>query len=178
MDIALWSNNLLDTDKAMESFYTGCAAAGPDGCPFWAPTADDIRQNLTRISDSLRTNPFPMRTKSGYGLLDINKLQSALFSALYSPYAAFPVIAQGLAELATGSGNIIFNRMNPPLYECACDSPERAFAGVIDSHAAVLCNDGKDIADDLKSTEEYFEMMTKNSPQWGANWGNIRTNCV
>ncbi|KJA18191.1 hypothetical protein HYPSUDRAFT_45508 [Hypholoma sublateritium FD-334 SS-4] len=173
----LWSNNLVDAEKVMDSFYTGCAAAGPDGCPFWAPTADDIRQNLTTLSNSLRTNPIPIRTKSGYGLLDINKLQSALFTALYSPYAAFPAIAQGLAELAAGSGKLLFDRMNPPLFECACDSPELPFTSVSDSQAAVACNDGDDVPDDLQSTEAHFAMMRKASP-WGEYWANIRTACV
>lgn len=161
----------------MESFYTGCAAAGPDGCAFWAPTADDIRQNLTTLSNSLRTNPIPVRTKSGYGLMDINKLQSALFTALYSPYQAFPAIAQGLADLAAGSGKLLFDRMNLPRFECECGSPELPFTGVGDSQIAVACNDGDDVPDDLASTEAHFAMMKKLSP-YGEYWANIRTGCV
>jgi hypothetical protein len=175
--LALWSNNLLDTEKVMDSFYTGCADAGPDGCAFWAPTAEDIRQNLTTLLDNLSTSPIPMRTKSGYGLLDNSMLRSALFTALYSPYAAFPAIAQGLAELAAGSGKLLFDRMNPPLYECACSSERRGIDSVPDSQAAVLCNDGADIPDDLKSTEEFYEMMRNSSP-WGDMWVNIRMSCM
>lgn len=112
----------MDTNKAMESFYTGCAAAGPDGCAFWAPTADDIRQNVTGLSDLVRTKPIPTRTRSGYGLFDINKLDTALFTSLYFPYSAFPTLAQGLSELAGGSAKILFDRESPPLYKCACDA--------------------------------------------------------
>ncbi|KAF8959383.1 TAP-like protein-domain-containing protein [Flammula alnicola] len=172
-----WSNNLLDTDKVMDSFYTGCAEAGPDSCAFWAPTVDDIRQNLTTLYDSLRSHPMPMRTKSGYGLLDLPMLRSAIFLALYTPYASFPIIAQGLAELATGEGQLLFDRMNRPPFECSCDSPERAFASVPDATAAVLCNDGDDIPGDLESTQKYFDMMTKTS-NWGDIWSNIRISCV
>lgn len=161
----------------MDSFYAGCADAGPDGCAFWAPTPEDIRQNLTTLLDTLNTSPIPMRTKSGYGLLDNSMLRSALFTALYSPYAAFPTIAQGLAELAAGSGKLLFDRMNPPLYECACSAEQRGIASVPDSQAAVLCNDGNDIPDDLKSTEEFYEMMRKSSP-WGDMWANIRMSCM
>lgn len=162
----------------MESFYRGCAAAGPDGCAFWAPTAEDIRQNLMTLYDSLRTNPMPIRTTSGYGLLDFNKLYSAIFTALYKPYEAFPVIAQGLANIASGSGKLIFDRMNPPVYECACDSPEGAFTSVVDSQLAVLCNDGIVVLDDLKHTQQYYAEMKKISPFWGEYFAASRATCV
>ncbi|KAF9475282.1 hypothetical protein BDN70DRAFT_898293 [Pholiota conissans] len=173
----LWSNNLIDTEKVMDSFYTGCHSAGVDGCAFWAPTPDAIRQNLTTLLDTLSTNPLPMRTNSGYGLLDLDMVRSSLFTALYSPYAAFPTIAQGLAELAAGSGKLLFDRMNPPLYECTCNTEQRDVASVQDSQAAVMCNDGDDIPDDLKSTEEYYKMMQETSP-WGDMWANIRLSCI
>ncbi|KAF8959384.1 Alpha/Beta hydrolase protein [Flammula alnicola] len=173
--IALWSNNLLDTDKVMDSFYTGCAEAGPDSCAFWAPTADDIRHNLTTLYDSLRSRPIPMRTKSGYGLLDYSVLRSLIFASLYSPYALFPVVARRLAELASGDGQLLFDMMNPPPFECSCDSP--VFATVPDAQAAVLCNDGDDVPGDLESTQKYFDMTTKAS-SWGDIWSNIRIGCV
>lgn len=99
---ALWSNNLIDTDKAMDSFYTGCAEAGPEGCAFWAPTASEVEANLTKIVNTVRSKPLPMRTQAGYGLLDYAMLRSALFTGLYSPWEAFPVLAEGFAELAAG----------------------------------------------------------------------------
>lgn len=168
----------MDTDKAMESFYTGCAAAGSDGCAFLASTADHIRQNVTALSDFVRISPIPTRTSSGYGLFDINKLEAALFTSLYFPYSAFPALAQGLSELAAGSAAILFDRESPPLYKCACDAPERAYASVVDAAAAFFCNDGVDIAGDLQSTEEYFSLMKKLSPEWGINWAHRRTKCV
>ncbi|KAF8960263.1 TAP-like protein-domain-containing protein, partial [Flammula alnicola] len=173
----LWSNNLLDTDKVMDSFYIGCAEAGPDSCAFWAPTANDIRQKLTTLYDSLRSRPLPVRTKSGYGLLDYSMLRTAIFESLYWPYASFPIIAQGLADLAAGQGQLLFDRMNPPQFKCSCDSSERAFATIPDATPAILCNDGDDIPGDLESTQKYFDMMTKAS-NWGDIWSNIRIGCV
>ena len=168
----------MDTDKAMESFYTSCAVAGPDGCAFWAPTADDIRQNVTALTDLVRKNPIPTHTNSGYGLFEINKLEAALFTSLYFPHASFPVLALGLSELATGSPKILFDLETPPLFKCACDAPERAYASVVDVVAAFFCNDGADIAGDLHSTEEYYSLMKKLSPQWGISWADRRTKCV
>jgi hypothetical protein len=174
---ALWSNNLLDTDKVMQSFYTGCADAGPSECPFWASSPDDIERNLTALYDSLRSRPLPVKTATSYGIFDYGLLRSIVFSSLYNPYASFPVLARGLAELASGNPQQLFESIRPPPFECSCDSSERAFAPVRDSQAAVLCNDGDDVPDDLKSTEEYFEMLTKAS-SWGDIWARVRMGCM
>ena len=174
---ALWSNNLVDVDKVMESFYTGCADAGPHGCPFWAPSPDDIERNLTALYDSLRSRPLPAKTTASYGVFDYSLLRLTVFSSLYFPYASFPFLAKGLAELADGNPQLIFERVKPPPFECSCDSSERAFASVQDSSAAVICNDGVGVPDDLKSTEEYFETMTKVS-SWYEIWAGIRMNCM
>ncbi|KAF5311060.1 hypothetical protein D9619_008146 [Psilocybe cf. subviscida] len=174
----LWSNNLMDTDKAMDSFYTGCADAGPDGCALWARTPTEVKANLTRIMESVRSRPIPMRTKAGYGLLDYAMLRSALLSGLYAPYESFPILAQGFAELDRGDGTRLFDRMNPKAFNCNCnnsESDEDLFS--LESAAAVLCNDGDDVPGDLQSAEEYFKMMMEAS-SWSELWASIRLGCV
>jgi hypothetical protein len=115
---ALWSNNLLDTDKTMESFYTGCADAGPDRCAFWAPSPDDIRQNLTNLYSSISIQPVPVKIGNTYGYIDFKMLHNLIFTNLYFPFATFPLLAQGLAELAAGNGTTIFKMMTPSPFEC------------------------------------------------------------
>jgi pimeloyl-ACP methyl ester carboxylesterase len=198
----LWSLNLLDTDKALETFFTGCAEAGPDGCHFWAPTPEDIRRNLTALYDSVRSQPRPIKTETSYGLLDYGMLRSAVFATLYSPYALFRILAQGLAELAAGDGRIIFELFSSPRYQCSCDPSNDKLDGqgdvamaivcndgeevprdlassqeYFDATMAILCNDGDDVPGDLKSSQEYFEMLT-NASSWGEIWARIRLGCA
>lgn len=168
----------MDTDKAMDSFYTGCADAGPDGCALWARTPTEVKANLTRIMESVRSRPIPMRTKAGYGLLDYAMLRSALLSGLYAPYESFPILAQGFAELDRGDGTRLFDRMNPKAFNCNCnnsESDEDLFS--LESAAAILCNDGDDVPGDLQSAEEYFKMMMEAS-SWSELWASIRLGCV
>ena len=175
---ALWSNNLLDTSKAMKSFYTGCADAGPSMCPFWASSPDDIERNLTALYDSIRSRPLPVKTTTSYGVFDYDLLRTIVFKSLYYPYASFPTLARGLAELASGNPQPLFESAMPPPFECSCNSSERVFDWwLTESQFAVLCNDGDDVPDDLKSTEEYFEMMTKAS-SWGDIWAQLRMGCM
>ncbi|KAF9475285.1 hypothetical protein BDN70DRAFT_996546 [Pholiota conissans] len=175
----LWSNNLEDTDKAMDHFHSGCASAGPDGCAFWAPTPEDVKKNLTALYDNIRHQPVSVRRKSRYGIVDYKTLHSAIFDSLYTPYTSFPKLAEGLAALTTGDGSIIFDMVNPkPPFECECSLPERpSVAKVEDGTIAILCNDGEDVPHDLESTKKYVEELTKSS-RWGDLWARIRMDCV
>jgi hypothetical protein len=174
---ALWSNNLLDTDKTMESFYTECADAGPDRCAFWAPSPDDIRQNLTNLYDSISVQPVPAKTDNAYGYVDYRMLHNLVFGSLYFPFAMFRLLAQGLAELAAGDGSTIFKMMTPPPFECPENPSKELGQNGLDAQAAILCNDGVDIPADLQSTRQHFEMMSKTS-EFGKRWASIRIGCA
>lgn len=176
--IDLWSNNLLDTEKTMDSFYTGCADAGPDHCAFWAPSPDDIRQNLTNIYDSIKVQPVPVKTGSTYGYVDYTMLHLFVFQSLYFPITTFPLLAQALADLAVGNGTIVLEWMTPPPFECSVDSSKDLVENGIESEIAVICNDAANIPADLRSTQNYFEMMS-NLSEFGDMWAAItRVHCT
>ena len=174
---ALWSNNLLDTDKTFESFLTGCAEAGPEDCKFWAPTPKDIERNITALYDAIRSKPIPMKTEKSYGLLDYEMLRSVIFRALYSPYATFAGLAEDLAALAAGDGTGIFDKVSQPPYQCDCDPSRHQFDQLVDATFAVACNDGDDVPRDLESAKQYFEMLS-NASSWADKWAGIRLGCA
>lgn len=118
-----------------------------------------------------------MKTKKSYGLLDYNMIRSAIFSALYSPYASFVGLAEDLAALATGDGSGIFDKATLPPYQCDCDGSEHLFDHLRDAGAAIACNDGDDVPGDLESTKEYYEMLS-NASSWADKWAGIRLACV
>ncbi|KAK0479961.1 Alpha/Beta hydrolase protein, partial [Armillaria luteobubalina] len=103
-----WIRNLDDTDKALQYFFDGCAAAGPDVCAFYASTAEEISNNLDSLYESLLTEPVPVVSTSSYGVVDYNVLKTAVLVSLYEPYTYFTVLAEGLASLAAGDGSIIY----------------------------------------------------------------------
>ena len=83
----------------MESFFDGCVAAGPDACAFYAPTAEQISNNLDSLYDSLLTQPVPVVSSSFYGFVDYSVLRSLIWGTLYAPYIYFSTLAEGLASL-------------------------------------------------------------------------------
>lgn len=155
----------------MESFYNGCADAGPDRCAFWAPSPDDIRRNLTNLYDSLSVQPVPAQTGNTYGYVDHKMLHSLVFSSLYFPFATFRPLAQGLAELAAGDGTTIFKMATPSSFECSSKEIEEY------SGDAIMCNDGAVAPADMPSAIKHFEMMS-NASEFGNGWAKIRVGCA
>ncbi|KAF8816535.1 hypothetical protein BYT27DRAFT_7182119 [Phlegmacium glaucopus] len=173
----LWSNNLMDTDKAMESFYTGCADAGPDKCLFWAPSPDDIRQNLTNLYKSVQSQPMPVKSDRAYGVVDYNMLHTIVFSSLYAPFITFQRLARGLAELAAGDGTTMLEWIGLPPIRCSQDPSRWLKYNSFEAMIAIMCNDGVDIPADLQYAQKYFEMMSKKS-EFGKIWSVMVANCA
>ncbi|KAF9529062.1 TAP-like protein-domain-containing protein [Crepidotus variabilis] len=158
-----WSSAGRDTDKSLDSFFVGCSKAGPDICPFYAPSPEDIRTNLTNIFENLRKSPLPVRTEQSYGLLDESFLRLLIFAGLYSPYAEFPVFAKGLASLANGDGRPLFRE--PPPFKCLCNphQDEKPVELLPDALSTLVCNDGDHIPDALEFAEKTFKGYQKNT---------------
>ncbi|KAJ7250177.1 Alpha/Beta hydrolase protein [Mycena haematopus] len=110
-----------DTDKALQTFFDGCAAAGPDLCAFYQPTAAAIADKLTALTASIRMQPIPVLTPAGYGLLDYSLLRMTIFECLYTPYTTFSALAQGLAALEKGEATAFYSILaeDPFQYDCA-----------------------------------------------------------
>ncbi|KAJ7499673.1 TAP-like protein-domain-containing protein [Mycena latifolia] len=172
-----WSNNLLNTDKVWSAFIDGCVAAGPEACAFFSPTAAEISENVDMLYASLRDRPIPVRTNVSFGLVDYSVMRRAIFQALYSPYAAFPTLAQALADLSAGNATGLFKLSEKPPFECACDESQYRFESVGESGHAVLCNDGKRIAASYEDIVAHYETMREMS-EWADVWEPIRMGCL
>ncbi|KAF9040673.1 TAP-like protein-domain-containing protein [Panaeolus papilionaceus] len=173
----LWSKNLMDTDKGVDAFISGCHVAGPTGCHFWAPTGADIRHNLTRLFNNIRSHPVAVTSPSApHDVVSIDLLEDITFQALYQPYATFPILAEAYAALARGNGSVLLNLAGvTDMLTCPAESGTEIIG---DAPAAILCNDGEEIPSDLESTLKYVDMMKTLSPNWSPFWAYIRMSCI
>ncbi|KAJ6531975.1 TAP-like protein-domain-containing protein [Mycena capillaripes] len=175
----LWANNLVDADNVLQSFFDGCADAGPEGCAFYAPTPEAIAQNLTTLYESIRARPISVRTSSGYGLADFNMLRGYILLAMYTPQVMFVPLANVLADLARGDGSLLLENllavMSP--FECSCGDGESQ-APYIDMEAllAIRCNDGRAVPSGFEEAEQHYKNMTKSS-SFGGLWAHLRNMC-
>ncbi|KAF8900304.1 TAP-like protein-domain-containing protein, partial [Mucidula mucida] len=172
----LWSKNLVDSEKTLQGFFDGCYEAGPQRCSFYAPSPDAISANLTALYKRLRTAPVPVKTDSGYGVLDYRRLRRAVFLSLYSPYAKFPILADALSELARGSGNLLYNMTREPDVKCSCPDSSNELASVNEATMFVACNDGASVPNNLTEIEEYYAEISSEY-DFGSLWAGLRIGC-
>ncbi|KAK0479962.1 TAP-like protein-domain-containing protein [Armillaria luteobubalina] len=146
-----WRNGLVDADKDMQSFFDGCVAAGPDACTFYAPTAEQISNNLDSLYESLLAQPVPVVSSSVYGVVDYSVLRSVIWNALYAPYLTFSTLAEGLASLAAGNGTIIYG-MQATVYD-----PSSVYDNSWEAEIAISCGDALNNTDSVADLFAYWD---------------------
>ncbi|KAF8890364.1 hypothetical protein BD779DRAFT_1610817 [Infundibulicybe gibba] len=162
----LWDNNLLDTDKALQTFFDGCHQAGPKLCPFYEPTPDQISRKLDYLFETVSVQPVPAYTQSQYGLMDYARLRLTVFNSLYRPYQTFPLLANGLAKLISGDATALYGLSEGSRFSCSCNKNE-PFVRVFDeAHVAILCGDGQTVPRDFKSAEKFYKKFSDASRGW------------
>ncbi|KAJ6459651.1 hypothetical protein C8R45DRAFT_1030624 [Mycena sanguinolenta] len=150
-----------DTDKALQTFFDGCAAAGPDLCAFYQPTAAAIAERLTALTESIRMQPGPAITPAGYGLVDYSLLRMTIFESLYQPYSTFPSLAKGLAALENGDGSVLYSILAQAPFQCA-NNTEMSLP-IDDSTVAIQCGDAVEVTDSVQQVAEFYENAVKTS---------------
>lgn len=150
---------VMDAGKVLQGFFDACFEAGPDNCAFYAPSPEAISDNLDALYAKIREEPVPVVTEDGYAVIDYPTLRGVLFVALYNPYTTFSIMAQALAELASGSGEIFYRATaaaSPP-FECSCDAPTDIGVAILEGLMSVTCNDFPQLPTDLAWSVAYVE---------------------
>ncbi|KAJ6505884.1 hypothetical protein C8R47DRAFT_1209822 [Mycena vitilis] len=150
-----------DTDKVLQSFFDGCAAAGPELCAFYEPTAAAIADRLEALTNFVRAQPVPVITPAAYGLIDYSLLRQTIFQTFYTPYTLFPLLAQGLAALENGNGTVLYSILATPAFECNCDGT--IFPPSDDSTVAIECGDPIQVTDSIDQVTEFYQNAVKTS---------------
>ncbi|KAJ7490993.1 Alpha/Beta hydrolase protein [Mycena latifolia] len=177
LDMQAWfSANLTiemgDTDKTLQTFIDGCAAAGPDDCPFYAPSSAAITENLEALSASIKTQPIPVITSVSYGVVDYTFLRNFIFNALYTPYELFVTLAQSLADLAAGDATTMYAATEVAPFECECNSTTPFHENSYEAALAIACGDATPVNDTVAELQTFYaaeQMVSSFADLWG-NW--------
>ncbi|KAJ7751892.1 Alpha/Beta hydrolase protein [Mycena maculata] len=154
-----------ETDKVLQSFFDGCAAAGPDLCAFYEPTAAAIAARLAALTASIRAQPVPVITPTAYGIVDYSFLRSVLFTSFYVPYTLFAPVAEGLAALEGGDGSILFSiSQTTPPFQCDCSNATEPFhLNNAEAVVAIQCGDAVEVTDSLDQLREFYANAARTS---------------
>ena len=165
----------------MKSFYTYCLASGPEECPLATSTSSlaDIESRTQSIIQSLYHHPLPIVTDYGPEVLTYTDVKLVIFSALYQPLSAFPIVSQLLAAVEAGSGKILdqfaMSAQSAHVYRC----PANSMYSFLDVAVwAVLCADGDPVSDTMSDFQEYWNLLNSTSPTSGSIWTINRMKCT
>ncbi|KAJ7210284.1 TAP-like protein-domain-containing protein [Mycena rebaudengoi] len=165
---------MLDADKALQTFFDGCVAAGSKACAFHAPTAGEIAANLAALTTSLKSNPIPVVTNTSYGIFDYSLLRNLIFNALYHPYQYFPLLAQGLASLAAGDAGPIYSITEvPPITSTECDKTAPPFHdNYLESGVSTICGGAVAVTDSASQIRAFYANQARSSSfaELFSNW--------
>ena len=157
----LASDSLIDAGKVLQGFFDGCYEAGPDNCAFYAPSPEAISDNLDALYAKIRKEPVPVVTEDSYAVIDYPLLRAGILQALYGPYTYFPWLAEALAGLASGSGDVFHRETALPPFQCSCEAPTDIAAPPLDGVLSVACNDWPQLPSDLASAVAYVEEASR-----------------
>lgn len=145
----------------MQAFFDGCYEAGPDNCAFFAPSPEEISDNLDVLYAKIREEPVPVVTEDGYAVIDYPALRFGILQALFAPYTYFSWLGQALAGLASGSGDAFYSGTRQPPFECSCDASSDISVASPDGSMSIACNDWPQVPSDLASSVAFIEESTQ-----------------
>ncbi|KAF7333867.1 AB hydrolase-1 domain-containing protein [Mycena venus] len=153
------TNELVDTDKALQIFIDACFAAGPHSCAYYAPSTADISTNLNDLMASIKTQPVPVITPTSYSVFGYTLLRNAIFDAITTPFQFFAPLAQGLADLAKGNASTLYtNFFEVPPFECEAGSNNSLpfHENSYEASAAINCGDSTPVNDSVSQLQAYY----------------------
>lgn len=149
---------MVDANGSLQAFFDGCNKAGPDICPFYAPSSSEIAAKLDALTSSVKEQPLPVVTPDSHGIVDFNFLRNAILQSLFAPYdpaVGFVSLAQGLAALANGNATVLYAQIPVPSFECQT-SPPPFHLNNFESYTAIACGDSVPVNDTVAQLEEFW----------------------
>ncbi len=175
-----WKQNILDSNKAFDSFFTYCSQAGASACPFHGnESAAQIHVRLNDLLQRLETAPMPYKTDAGNpDVITNSDIQSIIFEALYSPLIRFESLAASLAAIDAGESVDITTDVRSNV---TCDDDPLEPNTGKESLAAISCSDawaGSTSNMSVNEFEDYLDLLNEQSSYFGGTWAAVRGACL
>lgn len=123
----LWYDNLVDTERSVDTFYSNCARVGYPTCPLAGPkaTAADVKKRVQDLVLHRHFNPLAVSGPEYSQIISYSDIRSLIFASLYSPMGTYPVLARLLAGVEKGDGSA-FARLLKMYYSFSCSNKKQS----------------------------------------------------
>lgn len=187
---ALWSNNLVDTDKGLDMLFEACAETGPDHCALHDSSASKIKERFMNVLASIKSSPMPVTATSmlaspaDYGVVDYTLALEVIFLFIYSPYpsrsaAVSPAdLASAIAAVEKGNPVPLWNlhKNSTIQFKCSCGPIPPVPSFLLDNAVtAISCTDGDPVDDTVEELQAVYNRLIGDS-MFGVLW-NGRARC-
>lgn len=187
----LWSDNLLDTEKALDTFYHHCARVGHPACALanetGPTTAEGVRQRVANITTSLYHNPLPVISPNPE-IITYSDIRNLIGTSLYTPIPSFPHMANVLAAVERGNATAFADLLRSyHTYSCPSNNQTTSTRNHSNNDAslshdatmAIACTDGEDQSTLTQPTfAAYARALAHTSPSIGSIWSTHRLHCI
>ncbi|KAJ7259819.1 Alpha/Beta hydrolase protein [Mycena rebaudengoi] len=174
------TNQMTDTDKALQIFFDGCAAAGPAGCAFHAPSPAAVASKFDDLLATIRGRPYAVVTPQSHGIVDYSTVRNTVLNALSFPY---PFDASGLvmagfalADLAAGNASTMYAMNEVPTFDCSAAAADRPSQSALEAYLGTACGDVIPFEDSISQLQEFYTKASKVS-SFADLLSNTRTTC-
>ncbi|KAI4721962.1 hypothetical protein E4T48_01897 [Aureobasidium sp. EXF-10727] len=182
---ALWSNNLVDAEKAMDSLYHHCARAGYPSCALANQTGEtkamDIKRRILSMQKRLLDAPIAVLGPRPE-IITYSDLRTLLFLSLYAPLKNFPLLATILSQLEAGNGTD-FAQILSKYHVMSCNPSDDGNPGIRDfpddPSTVISCSDGDDQTNVTRTAfEQFANELVDVSPTIGTVWSVLHMHCI
>lgn len=147
--LGLWTNFLLDTDKALDDVYGQCVRAGPE-CALYENSTEAVKERVEKLLERLAEYPLAYYASSSdtrseaidigddglqtimgaapakYEVVTAEKVKSMLFNTLFVPHATAKDTLDVIAHVERGDPEAVWaasiRRVIDRLLQCDCGS--------------------------------------------------------
>ncbi|KAJ6546128.1 hypothetical protein B0H10DRAFT_2243789 [Mycena sp. CBHHK59/15] len=131
------TNMMVDVNGSLQAFFDGCNKAGPDICPFYAPSPSEIAAKLDALTSSVKEQPLPVVTPDSHGRVDFNFLRNTIFA------------------LANGNATVLYTQIPEISFECQT-SPPPFHLNNFEAYMVIACSDPVPVNDTVAQLDEYW----------------------
>jgi hypothetical protein len=169
-----WSDEMRDSDAALNLFYQSCVEAGPEACALHDADAAKIHFRMEKVFKELQERPIAVppqgkttSLQSDYGVVDYGMVRVFVFFFLYAPYAGRTTsaasLAAALAAMEKRDGRPFWDLVKGmrATVRCNCGDGKPQDQRVHEPNMAISCSDKAFSDDSLEYLQARYERAAK-----------------